>query len=177
MSIWKADAAHSLVGFSVRHMMISRVRGQFNKFDIELQGDPTDLTNAKFVVEIDTASIDTREADRDNHLRSADFFEVERFPKMTFESTKITHAGGDDYEVEGNLTIRDVTKPVTVKLNYAGMMKDPWGNQRAIFSGQSKINRRDFGLTWSAPLETGGVLVGDEVQIEIEAQMLQQQDG
>lgn len=176
MSTWKADVAHSLVGFSVRHMMISRVRGQFNKFDIELQGDPSDLAGAKLQAKIETDSIDTREADRDNHLRSADFFEVERFPMISFESSKITPAGENEFDVEGNLTIRDVTRPVSMKLVHAGTMKDPWGNQRAVFNTSTKLNRRDFGLKWSAPLETGGVLVGDEVNIEIEAQLVQQSE-
>lgn len=174
MAIWKADPTHSLIGFSVRHLMISRVRGQFNKFDVEMQGDPDDLTNAKLRAEIDVASIDTRVEDRDNHLRSADFFEVDRFPKMTFESKKITATGANQYQVEGDLTIRDVTKPVTWTLHAAGTAKDPWGNERFVFSGETKLNRSEFGLTWNAPLETGGVLVSDDVNIEIDVQLVKQ---
>lgn len=174
MSVWKSDASHAQVEFSVRHMMFARVRGRFNDFEITLEGEPSDLTSAKLSGKVNTASIDTNEKDRDNHLRSADFFEVERFPEITFESRKITARGDGKYTLEGDLTIRDVTRPVTFDLTCPGVAKDPWGNERTAISATTTINRKDFGLTWNAMLEAGGVLVGDEVEINIDAEFVKQ---
>lgn len=165
---WEIDPDHSTAEFSVRHLMISTVRGRFGKFSGTIVGNPADLVTATAHLTIDVASIDTRQPDRDQHLRSADFFDAEHYPDMTFDSTAITRVGENVYDVVGNLTIRGVTRPVSVHVEYAGTSKDPWGNLRAGFTGTAKINRKDFGVTWNQALETGGVLVGDEVRITVE---------
>lgn len=168
MTKWKVDQAHSSIDFSVKHMMVSRTKGTFHHFEATIEADPTDLTTATIKVEVDLESVDTRNEDRDNHLRSADFFDVENHPKMTFQSTSIVKTGEDEYDLTGNLTIRDVTKSLTLKVIFEGQGKDPWGNEVAGFSGEGKIKRSDFGLTYNAVLETGGVLIGDEVKISIQ---------
>lgn len=170
MPVWNIDPSHSLIEFSVRHMMISRVKGRFGSFKGQITGDPADWTSAKVEVSVDVASIDTRTEDRDNHLRSADFFDVARFPEMRFVSREIKKTGEGKYAVEGDLTIRDVTCPVTLDVTFEGSGKDPWGGERVAFSATGRINRKDFGLTWNAPLEAGGVLVGEEVDIVIEVE-------
>lgn len=169
-TVWNIDPSHSVVEFTVRHMMIAKVKGRFGSFKGQIVGDPEDLTGAKVEVVVELASIDTRSEDRDNHLRSADFFDVERFPEMRFTSKEIKKTGEGSYAVEGDLTIRDVTRPVTLNVTYEGSGKDPWGGERAAFSATARINRKDFGLTWNAPLETGGVLVGEDVDIAIEVE-------
>lgn len=171
---WTIDTQHTQIDFSVRHMMIAKVRGQFKSFEGTIDIDTNDITRSKAVGSIDVASIDTREPDRDNHLRSADFFDVETFPKMTFESTRIEPQGGDQYKVTGNLTIKDVTKEVVFKVTDEGRGQDPWGNQRQGLSASAKINRKDFGLTWNVALETGGWLVGDEITINAEVELISQ---
>mgnify|MGYP001212015640 FL=1 len=171
---WEVDAAHSAIEFSVRHMMISRVKGVFHDFEANVEADPNDLTTADIEISIDVASIDTRNEDRDNHLRSADFFEVEKFPKMTFKVTDITKKGDDDYDLTGDLALRGVTKPVTFSATLEGVAKDPWGSEVAGLNAQGKLKRSDFGLTWNNTLETGGVLVGDEVTISIEIEAKKQ---
>lgn len=165
---WKVDTAHSLLEFSIRHMMISRVKGAFNKFDATIEANPEDLTDAKIEFSIDIDSIDTRNKDRDDHLRSPDFFDAKTFPKMTFTATSIKKTGENQYDVTGDMTIRDQTKPVTFDIIFEGQTKDPWGNEVAGFSGATTINRKDFGLTWNSALETGGVMVGEDVKINIE---------
>jgi polyisoprenoid-binding protein YceI len=165
---WVVDTAHSAIEFSVKHMMIARVRGSFHKFDASIEADPTDLTTASIQFRIDVSSIDTGNNDRDAHLRSADLFDVEQFPSITFDSTKIVKTGENEYDVTGNLTIHGTTRPVTFAVTYEGQAKDPWGNVKVGFSGQSAIHRSDFGLTYNAVLETGGVLIGDEVKISIQ---------
>lgn len=166
------DATHSNVEFAVRHMMITTVRGRFGDVKGTVQipevGEPT------IEVTIATASIDTRTDARDTHLRSADFFDVEHYPEMRFVSTSARRTG-DGYKVAGNLTIRDVTRPITLNVTEEGAGVDPWGNQKAAFSATGKFNRGDFGLTWNAALETGGVLVSDEVKVSIDAQLVKQQ--
>lgn len=169
-SRWVIEPTHSLVEFTVRHMMIANVKGRFSEVEGEVIGDPHDLTGATIQVSINTASVDTRVADRDNHLRSADFFDSENYPQMTFKSTKITKTGEGEYRIDGELTIRDVTRPVTLEAEFLGKAVDPWGNEKVGFSAKGKLNRKDFGLTWNAPLEAGGVLVGDEVTIQLEVQ-------
>lgn len=164
------DSVHSSVGFAVRHMMFAKVRGRFGAFRGTVQLDPEDITRSTVEVEIDAASIDTGTADRDNHLRSADFFDVEAFPKLTFKSTRIEHLGGERYAVTGPLTIRGVEREVTLNAEYGGLAKDPWGNQRALFTATGSIDRREFGLKWNQALEAGGVLVGERVELELEAQ-------
>jgi polyisoprenoid-binding protein YceI len=167
---WNIDPAHSGVHFSVRHMVFSKVRGRFGAFSGTLQGDEGDLASARVTAEIDAASIDTGTPDRDNHLRSADFFDVERFPKLRFGSKRIESLGGDRYRLVGDLTIRDVTREVALEVESAGVAKDPWGNTRVAFSARASLDRREFGLVWNQVLEAGGVLVGEKVDVEIEVQ-------
>lgn len=165
---WVIDADHSLVEFSVKHMMIAKVRGNFEKFDANITADSSDLTTAAIEFTIDTASIHTKNEDRDNHLRAADFFDVESYPNITFKATEITKVSGDDYKVSGDVTIKDITRPETFEVTFEGEGKDPWGNTKAGFSAKTKINRSDYGLTYNAALETGGVLIGDQITINIE---------
>ncbi|HLS90190.1 MAG TPA: YceI family protein [Limnochordia bacterium] len=171
---WVVDPTHTNVEFVVRHMMISSVRGRFSQVEGVIEGDPDDLTTGRFEATIDAASIDTRQEDRDQHLRSADFFDVENHPKITFKSTSVEKTGENQYKVTGDLTIRGTTRPVTLDVTYEGRGKDPWGNERIGLSAQGKINRKDFGLTWNAALETGGVLVSDEVRLEIHTEAVLQ---
>lgn len=171
---WVVDPTHTNVEFSVKHMMIATVRGRFGKVEGVIEGDPGDLTSARFEATIDTQSIDTRQEDRDNHLRSADFFDVANHPNITFKSTKVEKVGDNEYKVTGDLTIRGVTRPVTLDTTFEGRGKDPWGGERIALSATGKINRKDFGLTWNAALETGGVLVSDEVKIELNVEAVLQ---
>jgi polyisoprenoid-binding protein YceI len=167
---WAIDPSHSDVGFSVRHMMISKVRGSFGAVSgtIVTDGNPADT---KIDVSIDVTSVDTRDENRDNHLRSGDFFDVATFPTMAFKSTSVKELKKEDvYEVEGDLTIKDVTRPVTLKVEFGGVNTDPYGNTKGAASISTSIKRTDFGLTWNVALETGGVLVSDEVKIEIDLQ-------
>jgi polyisoprenoid-binding protein YceI len=171
---WAVDTMHSSIDFSIRHMMIAKVKGSFNQFEASIEADPKDLTTADIAFSVDVASVDTRNADRDAHLRSADFFDVENHPKMTFRATKIERTGDGEYEVTGDLTIRGVTRSETFKVTFEGAGKDPWGNYKAGFSAEGTIKRSDYGLTWNAALETGGVLVGDEVKIHLEIEAAEQ---
>ncbi|HTW99144.1 MAG TPA: YceI family protein [Acidimicrobiales bacterium] len=166
------DKAHTTVAFVARHMMVSKVRGHFNDFDgkIVVAEDPA---SSEVDVTIDVASIDTREPQRDTHLKSADFFDVEKFPSITFKSTRI-HGGKGEWKVTGDLTIRDVTRPVTLDIEFLGASPDPWGGKRIGFSATTKVDREDFGLTWNAAIEAGGVVVGREVKIEIDAEAVLQ---
>ncbi|MFK5582368.1 MULTISPECIES: YceI family protein [unclassified Serinicoccus] len=161
------DPSHSRIGFSTRHAMVTKVRGAFN----EVEGTATtgpDLQDARIELAMQVASVDTRSADRDGHLKSADFFDVENYPTMTFASTEVTAVDGDTLRVTGDLTIKDVTRPVTVDFEFAGGATDPFGNERVGFEGSTVVNRKDFGLTWNAALETGGVLVAEKVTLEFE---------
>ena len=161
------DASHSRIGFSTRHAMVTKVRGAFN----EVEGTATtgpDLADAAIQLTMQVASVDTRSADRDGHLKSADFFDVETYPTITFTSTEVSAVDPATLRVTGDLTIKDVTRPVTVDFDYAGAATDPFGNQRVGFEGETVVNRKDFGLTWNAALETGGVLVADKVTLEFE---------
>lgn len=170
-SHWTIDPSHSEVGFKVRHLMVANVRGSFGKYDAKLELDEKDVTKSKLTVDIDAASIDTNDAKRDEHLRSPDFFDVAKFPKLSFVSTAVKKAGKDKLAVTGNLTIRGVTKSVTLDVHApAQTIKDPWGNTKRGFEATAKIKREDFGLTWNKALEAGGVLVGSEVTINIEAE-------
>jgi polyisoprenoid-binding protein YceI len=158
------DPSHSRIGFSARHAMVTKVRGAFNEYS----GSGTvDNGVASVNIEISAASIDTRSADRDGHLKSPDFFDVANFPKITFASTSVKDAG-DKVVVDGNLTIRDVTKPISIEFEFTGTATDPFGNARFGFEGASEINRKDFGLTWNAALETGGLLVSETIKLEFE---------
>lgn len=169
MTTWNADTTHSAINFSVRHMVFAKVRGRFAKWSGTLDLDPADITKASVSVEIEAASVDTGVADRDNHLRSADFFNAVEFPRLTFVSKKVEKAGSK-YAVHGDLTIRGTTKPVVLDVSYDGTAKDPWGNQRVAFTASTSVNRFDYGLTWNQALEAGGMLVGDKIDIEIELQ-------
>lgn len=169
-STWNVDASHTTVEFSVRHLMISTVKGYFNKVNGKIEADPADLTTATIEGTIDAASIDTRDEQRDEHLRSADFFEVEAHPTITLKSTKIERVSGNDYKMHADLTMRGKTLPTVWDLTYLGEGTDPFGNHKIGLSASTKINRKDWGLAWNAPLEAGGVLVSDEVRISIDTQ-------
>jgi polyisoprenoid-binding protein YceI len=173
LSTWNIDAAHSAAEFKVRHMMISNVKGKFSGLSGVLKLDETDYAHSSVEVSIPAASVSTVDDKLDAHLKNEDFFDVERFPTLMFVSTGIRSTGGQDYEVIGDLTIRGVTKPVTLNVNDVSKpSKDPWGNLRIGLTGSTKVNRKDFGLVWNAPLEFGGVLVGDEVTITLDIQFI-----
>jgi polyisoprenoid-binding protein YceI len=164
---WDIDVGHSAIHFFVRHMLISKVHGRFTKWSGTIRLDEEDLRRSSVEVRIDAASIDTQVADRDAHLRSADFLDVAKHPEMTFRSKRVEKAGGA-YRVVGDLELRGVVREVTLEAEFAGTARDPWGNERAGFSAKASLDRRDFGLVWNAALETGGVLVGERVEIAIE---------
>lgn len=171
MSKWVVDKAHSAIGFEVKHMMVSKVRGHFDSYTAEIEAaDPTDLTTASITFKFDVASITTNENDRDTHLKSGDFFDAATFPAIDFKSTKI-EKDGDDYKVTGDLTIKDVTKPVTFDVEFGGKGTNPWGVEVYGYEAEAKINREEFGLTWNAALETGGILVGRDVKIKVELEV------
>lgn len=170
MATWKVDASHTNVGFSVKHMMVSKVRGRFTRIDGTIEGNPKELTDAKIHFTVDVNSIHTNSDDRDNHLRSADFFDADQYPEMTFVSTNIEKTDQDEYALTGDLTIKGITKPVTFEVEYEGSEVNPWGVELVAFEANGKISRKEFGLTWNQALETGGVLVGDDIKITIELQ-------
>jgi polyisoprenoid-binding protein YceI len=172
---WNIDTSHSGVHFTVRHMVISKVRGAFDRWQGVVDFDAQNPAASKVSVRIEAASIDTREEKRDAHLRSADFFDVEKYPELTFESTKVEKLDGDEYRVSGDLTIRGVTKPVVLEAEYLGGGKDPWGNERLGFSARTAINRKEFGLNWNQVLEAGGVLVGEKIEIALDVQAVKAQ--
>lgn len=169
VTTWKIDPAHTHVEFAVKHMMISTVKGRFSDVTGEILLDEGTLPNSKLNIDVNVASIDTREPQRDTHLRSADFFDIEKFPKMTFRATVI-EGPLDQFKLTGDLTIHGVTRPVTFDVAHEGRGKDPWGGERIGFSATGKIKRSDFGLTWNAALETGGFLVGDDVKITLDVE-------
>lgn len=173
-TVWSVDSVHSSIDFSIKHMMIAKVKGSFHSFEAQIEADPADLTTAAIRFSVDVSSVDTRNTDRDNHLRSADFFDVENNPNMTFESSRIVRTGEGEYEVTGQLTLHGVTRDETFTVTYEGAGKDPWGNEKVGFSGQGSIKRSDYGLTYNALLETGGVLIGDEVKVFLEIEATQQ---
>jgi len=173
VTTWNIDPAHSVAEFKVKHMMISNVKGSFPKVSGVLAFDETDLSKSSVEASIDVSSIHTRDEQRDGHLKSPDFFDVEKYPTMTFKSTKVTATGAGEGTVEGDLTIRDVTKKVVFTVEGPTEPgKDPWGNTRIGVSATTKISRKDFGLVWNAALETGGVLVGDDVTITLDVQFI-----
>ena len=172
---WQIDPTHTSIEFSVKHMMFTTVRGQFRSFDGNLSIDPHNPTNSRVEGSIDVASIDTGEEQRDAHLRSGDFFDVENNPKMFFRSTRIEPLGANQYKVYGEMTIKDVTREIVFHIADEGQGQDPWGNQRRGISAETKLNRKDFGLTWNVALETGGWLVGDEIKVSIELQLVAQE--
>ncbi|MBB2482712.1 polyisoprenoid-binding protein [Bacillus sp. APMAM] len=168
-SKWVVDATHSGIDFSVKHMMVSKVKGAFHSFNATIEADPADLTTANIDFTVDVASIDTRNADRDGHLKSGDFFDAEKYPTMTFKATNIVKKDEDEYAVTGDMSIHGVTRPETFTVTFEGVAKDPMsGAEKIGFSAEGKVKRSDYGLTWNAALETGGVLVGDDIKINIE---------
>lgn len=173
VSSWKIDPAHTNAHFKVKHMMISNVKGEFTSVTGSLEYSESDITKSKVEATIDAKSINTRDQQRDGHLKSADFLDVEKYPTLTFRSTKVSSKGDGNYEVTGDLTIHGTTRPVVLAVNdLTAPAKDPWGNVRIGLEATTKINRKDFGLVWNAALETGGVLVGDEVQITVDAEFV-----
>lgn len=171
---WNIDASHSLAEFAVKHMMVSTVKGRFAEIAGTIAFDEADITRSSADVTINVASIDTRDEKRDAHLKSADFFDAETFPTITFKSTGIVARGRDKFEVTGDLTIKDVTKPVVLEAEFGGRGATPWGSEVIAFSAETSINRKEFGLGWNVALEAGGVLVGDKVKISIETEAIKQ---
>ncbi|MEG1267025.1 Polyisoprenoid-binding protein YceI [Paenimyroides ummariense] len=172
MKKWTIDPTHSEVGFKVKHMMFTNVKGLFNDYSADIDFND-DLKEANLQFEAKINSIFTNNADRDNHLKSADFFDAEQYPTLNFKSTNI-QGNGSEYEITGDLTIKGITKPVTLNAEFSGLMTDPWGNTKVGLNLDGKINRKDFGLTYNAALETGGVLVGEDVKLNAEIQLVEQ---
>jgi polyisoprenoid-binding protein YceI len=171
---WQIDQGHSEISFSAKHLMISTVRGRFNTYTGTVEGDEANPTAAKVDVQIDASSLVTGDEKRDGHLRSPDFLDVEQFPYITFKSTSVEQIDGSHGKLHGDLTIRDVTKPVVLDFEYAGQAKTPWGTTSAGFSASTKISRKDWNLNWNVALETGGWLVGDQITISIELELVKQ---
>lgn len=171
---WVLDPTHSELGFKIRHLMISTVTGSFNDFTVETETSAEDFSNAVINAAISVASIDTKNSMRDDHLRTADFFEAETYPKVLFTSSKFEKLDDGSFSLAGDLTIRDVTKTVKLSVEYNGIAKDPWGNIKAGFAFEGKINRKDFGINYNAALEAGGVLLSEEVKIFGEIQLIKQ---
>jgi polyisoprenoid-binding protein YceI len=171
---WQIDSSHSGIQFTVRHLVIAKVRGQFTRWTGAIEASGSDFARGSLDVVIDATSIDTGVADRDAHLRSADFFDVERYPEITFTSTGVTRTSADRLQVAGALTIKGVARDVVLDVEVLGQAKDPWGNERAAFSATTSIDRRAFGLTWNQVLEAGGVMVGDRIDIAIDIEAVRQ---
>jgi len=169
---WAVDASHSTVGFSVRHMMVSNVRGAFGKFTASVDGSPADPATAKISATIEVASVDTRDAKRDAHLGTPDFFDAAKFPQMTFASAKVEKTSATTAKVTGILTLRGVTKPVVLDVEYTAPVKNPWGMTVVGASATGKINRKDFGVSWSKNLDGGGLVVGDEVTLQLDLELV-----
>lgn len=170
---WQIDPTHTNIGFSVRHAMIAKVRGRFTDFAGSFTLDGDNPANSSSQLTVLLTSVDTQNADRDNHLRSAEFFDVESFPEMTFISTSV-EAKGNSFVVTGDLSVHGVTKSVPVKFELVGISQDPWGNTRIGFEGEAEINRRDFGLEWNVALDTGGVLVSENIKITLDVEAVKQ---
>ncbi|WP_341222360.1 YceI family protein [Polaribacter atrinae] len=169
---WSIDPVHSEITFKVKHLMISNVKGEFKTFQANIDGE--DFTKSTISANIDASSISTNNNDRDTHLKSPDFFEVEKNPEITFVSTSIKKVENDEFKLLGNLTIKGTTKEITLDTEFGGFMKDPYGNEKAGFSINGKLNRKDFGLNWNTALEAGGVMVGNEIKINAEVQFIKQ---
>ena len=171
---WAIDPTHSKIGFKVKHLMISNVLGSFREFEGAVSTVGNDFSKSVISFSLNTASVDTEIADRDGHLKSGDFFDVENYPKITFEGNGLTDLGDDLYTLTGDLTIKGVSHPVKLEVEFGGVNADPWGNTKAGFSITGKISRKEWGLSWNAALETGGVLVGDEVKINCDIELVKQ---
>lgn len=165
---WDLDPLHTRIGFSARHAMVTTVRGSFNEFTGSFHADLDDMGKSHVEITLQVATIDTRNQQRDDHLRSGDFFEVEKWPEITFKSTQVEEVGDNAYVVSGDLTIRDVTRPVTIPLELLGVQQDAFGSLRAGFEGSRRINRRDYGLEWNMPLDAGGLMVSEKISLEFE---------
>ncbi len=174
LSNWNLDKSHSTAEFSVRHLMVSNVRGHFSELSGSLVYDPLHIENSAVSVAIQAGSVETRDEKRDAHLKSPDFFDIEKFPELTFHSTQWQHKNDDELLVKGDLTMHGVTREVVLTVERTQEVKDPWGGTRVGFTGSTKINRKDFGLGWNVALEAGGVVVGDEVKITIETEFVKQ---
>lgn len=172
-SVWAIDPTHSEIGFKVKHMMFTNVSGKFKTYDAEITTEDDDFTRSEISFSADINSIDTNNTDRDNHLKSADFFDAENHPKLTFKSSSLTKSG-DEYQLTGELSLHGITKTVKLDAEVSGLLKDPWGNTKVAMNISGKINRKDWGLNWNSALETGGVLVGEDVKLNIELQLLKQ---
>ena len=171
---WQIDYSHSHIYFTARHMMISKVRGRFSQWEGSINFDEQNPENTTVDATVDMASIHTRDEQRDGHLRSPDFFNVDEFPQMMFKSKRVVMENDNEGKLYGDLTIRGVTKEIALDVEYAGQAKSPWGTVSAGFSAKGSLNRKDWGLTWNQTLETGGVLVGEKVEIEIELELVKQ---
>ncbi len=171
---WALDPSHSEIAFKVKHMMIANVKGLFKEFEINVTSNGVDFTDAQIDFQMKAASIETGDANRDGHLKSADFFDVENFPLITFKSNSLANINDEIYVLDGDLTIRGVTKSVKLDVEFGGILNDPWGNTKAGFTLNGKISRKEFGLVWNAALESGGVLVSDEVKIICEVELAKQ---
>lgn len=172
---WSIDPAHSKVQFSVKHMVISKVTGEFNKYDFKVDNMNGSLESAVIEFDIDASTINTGISDRDKHLKSGDFFDVEKYPKIHFKSSEIKKVGEEDYKMKGNLTIKDVTKPIEFDVTYGGQVVDPWGNIRAGYNVEGTIDRFDYNLTWNNLIETGGAVVGKTVKINSDIEIVKPQ--
>ncbi len=170
---WQIDPVHTHIQFSARHMMISKVRGEFERFSGTVNLDEEHPERTSVFMQIEAASINTRNVDRDNHLKSPDFLNAAQYPYLTFQSTRVERTGEHTARLYGDLTIRDVTRPVVLEVAFVGKAKSPWGTVSAGFSGQTTINRKEWGLTWNQALETGGVLVGDEIAVDVELELIE----
>ena len=171
---WALDPTHSEIHFKVKHLMITTVTGSFKSFTAAAETETENFSNASISFSADTASVDTGNEQRDGHLKGADFFEADKYPALSFSSTSYAKQNGDEFTLTGNLTIKDVTKPVTLAVEFGGVAKDPWGNTKAGFTLSGKINRKDFGLNWNAVTEAGGLLVSEDVKISAEIQLVKQ---
>jgi len=174
ISTWTVDPAHSIVEFAVKHLVITTVKGRFRDFEGTIQIDGARPENSVVSASIDVASVDTNTPDRDAHLRSDDFFNAERYPKITFQSTKVERLDGTHYKVRGDLTIRDVTKQVVLDAEFEGEVNDPWGHRRAAFTATTQISRHEFGVKWNELIETGGAVVSDDVRITLHVEAVRQ---
>lgn len=171
---WSLDPTHSELGFKIKHLMISNVSGSFTKFDVQTETSSDDFRDAQVVANVNVSSINTSNGQRDEHLRNADFFEVQTHPNLVFKSTKVEKLNSENFSLYGDLTIKDITKPVKLAVEFNGIAKDAWGNIKAGFTINGKINRKDFGITYNAVMETGGVMLGEEVKINGDIQLVKQ---
>jgi polyisoprenoid-binding protein YceI len=174
MATFKIDPVHSEILFKVRHMLISNVTGTFGQFDANMESSSTDFSDAKITFVAETGSVNTHNAQRDGHLQSSDFFDSAKYPKMRFTSTSLEKKSEEEYKLNGQLTIRDLTHPVSLKVNYGGTQIDGYGNKKSGFEIEGTINRKDYGLVWNMPIEAGGLALSEDVKLQINVQMVQQ---